>query len=141
MCFLIFGCSSESPREKAKKYLGYVDSFYVSFDDAQEKKLEEIVDHYFDSKKDDLKINKKIYSHLEKGLSENKDLNLKYVEGLIHQKIEFSKKIIPKQLELINQFYKTLSAEQKKEILVALNKLKNRSARMRFWLGEGEGED
>ena len=140
LCLLSFGCSSESPREKAKRYLGYVDSFYVSFDDAQEKKLEEIVDHYFDSKKDDLKINKKIYEHLEVGLAENKRLDPKYVEKLINQKIEMNKKIIPKQLELINQFYESLTPKQKKEMLAALNKLKKKSARMRFWLGEGEAK-
>ena len=131
-------CSDESPREKAKRYLGYVDSFYVSFDDAQEKKLEAIIDYYFDSKKDDLKINKKIYEHLELGLSQNKKLDPKYVEDLINQKIEINKKIIPGQLKLINEFYKTLTAEQKKEMLAALNKLKKKSARMRFWLGEIE---
>ena len=129
-------CSSESPRDKAKKYLGYIDSFYVSFDDIQEKKLEGIVDHYFDSKKEDLKINKKIYEHLEAGLSENKKLEPKYIEKLINQKLEINKKIIPKQLDLINDFYETLRPEQRKEILEALNKLKMKSARMRFWLGE-----
>ena len=131
-------CSDESPREKAKRYLGYVDSFYVSFDDAQEKKLEKIIDYYFDSKKDDLKINKKIYEHLELGLSQNKKLDPKYVEELINQKIEINKKLIPDQLKLINDFYETLTAEQKKEMLAALNKLKKKSARMRFWLGEIE---
>ena len=31
------GCSSESPRDKAKRYIGYIDSFYVSLTDQQEK--------------------------------------------------------------------------------------------------------
>ena len=136
--FFFVSCSSESPRDKAKKYLGYIDSFYVSFDDVQEKKLEGIVDHYFDSKKEDLKINKKIYEHLEIGLSQNKKLDTKYVEKLINQKIEINKKNIPKQIGLINEFYETLKPEQRKEILEALTKLKKKSARMRFWLGEEE---
>ena len=130
------GCSSESPRQKSKRYLGYVDSFYVNFDDTQEKQLEAIIDYYFDSKKDDLKINKKIYEHLEVGLSENKSLDSKYIEKLINQKIAIAKKNIPKQLKLINEFYETLTHKQKKELLMALNKLKKKSARMRFWLGE-----
>lgn len=136
ICLGLTSCSSESPREKAKRYLGYVDTFYVSFTDEQEKKLEGIVDHYFDSKKDDLILNKKIYTHLEKGLSENQKLDMKYVEGLINQKLALNKKIIPGQLKLINEFYETLTVEQKSELLKSLNKLKKKSARMRYWLGE-----
>tara|TARA_B100000886_G_scaffold330332_1_gene280677 strand:+ start:376 stop:822 length:447 start_codon:yes stop_codon:yes gene_type:complete len=132
------GCSSETPREKAKRYIGYVDSFYVDFTNEQEKKLDEIVDFYFDSKKEDLKVNKEIYLHIEAGLSENKKLNQKYLVNLINQKIELNKKIMPSQIGLIIEFYETLNQEQKKEMLNALRKLKGKSARMRYWLGEGD---
>ena len=140
LLFLLFiiGCSSETPREKAKRYIGYIDSFYIGMTDDQEKMLEGIVDHYFNSKQGDLKLNKKIYNHLEQGLSENKELDLKYVQKLIDQKLEFNKKVIPGHLKLINDFYNTLSMDQKKKMLKALQKLKKKSARMRFWLGEEE---
>ena len=66
----------------------------------------------------------------------DKKLDIKLVENLISQKIELNKKNIPQQLRLINGFYETLSKDQKKELIEALNKLKKKSARMRFWLGE-----
>ena len=134
----LFGCSSESPRVKAKKYISYVDQFFVSFDEGQEQKLDEIIDHYFDSKKDDRLLNKKIYEHLEIALKENKDLDRNFIQKLIDQKLELNKKIIPKQLSLITSFFNSLDSGQKKDALSALKKLKGKSARMRFWLGEEE---
>ena len=135
---LFASCSSESPRDKAKRYIGYVDRFYVDFDKAQEKKLEEIVDQYFEVKKDDFILNKKIYESLTNSLDRNEKMKTAELQKIINKKFELNKKIVPTQLKSIAEFFDSLTAKQKKKVLSALEKLKGKSARFRFWLGENK---
>ena len=136
LILIVSGCSSESPREKAKKYLGMVDTFYVDMTDDQEKMLDQIVDDYFDSKKSDYLLNKKLYLQITKSLDGGGELNTQEMNKIINQKIEINKSLIPKQLKLINDFFKTLGPKQRKKMLDALEKLRKKSVKMRFWLGE-----
>ena len=134
--FFLVGCSSESPRDRAKRYIGYVDRFYVDFDKAQEKKLDEIIDQYFELKKDDYTLNKKMYDLLKTSLDQDEKMKTAELQKIINKKFEYNKKIVPIQLKSIAEFFDSLTAKQKKKVLSALEKLKGKSARFRFWLGE-----
>ncbi|MAW06847.1 MAG: hypothetical protein CME61_01045 [Halobacteriovoraceae bacterium] len=134
---LLSSCSSESPQEKAKKYLGYIDSFYVDLTDEQENLVKKIIDLYFYNKSKTTHLNKKIYDHIEDSLLNNKKkLDIKLVESLIIQIQKENLKSVPEQLAMIDGFYQTLSKKQKVEVADALKSLKSKSARFRFWIGE-----
>ena len=64
--FLLTSCSSESPQEKAKKYLGYIDSFYVDLTDEQENLVKKIIDLYFYNKSKTTHLNKKYMTTLKR---------------------------------------------------------------------------
>ena len=41
--FLTFSCSKESPKEKAIRYLGYMDTFYFDLTEVQEKRPKKLL--------------------------------------------------------------------------------------------------
>ena len=130
-------CSKETPKQKAKRYLGYMDTFYFDLTDAQENKAEEIIDIYFKEKKKSSSINNSIYTLLKDHLEENRaELNIKEIEELVRKKRAQDAKIAPILLKETNDFYKMLSKDQKKELLSSLESLKKKSTSFRFWLGE-----
>ena len=136
---ILCSCSKETPKEKAKRYLGYMDTFYFNLTDPQEKKAEEIIDIYFHEKAKSSVLNVKIYNLVKKHLKENiEELDVKKIEMLIQEKRNMDSLIAPVLLKEANILYQMLSKDQKKELLESLEDLKKKSNSFNFWLGKGD---
>ncbi len=134
---LIFSCDSKSPREKANNYIWYLDAFYFNLTDQQEENLKTIVGNYFDSTKPLNKYNKEIYKSVLKALDDNNtNLPVESIYTQIMKRRLEQNKLIKGQLSEVNEFFKTLSADQKRELSKKLLELKGKSGRLKFWLGE-----
>jgi hypothetical protein len=134
---LIFSCDSKSPREKANNYIWYLDAFYFNLTDQQEEKLKTIVGNYFDSTKPLNRYNKEIYKSVLKALDENNaSLPVESIHTQIMKRRLEQNKLIKGQLSEVNDFFETLSADQKRELSKKLLELKGKSGRLKFWLGD-----
>jgi hypothetical protein len=137
--FIIFvvSCDKKNPKEKAYDYIWYLDAFYFDLTGTQENKLKSIVDFYFEKSIPINKLNKKIYQSVSDSLINNKkDLEITLIYEILLKRRKLQEPIIKAQLNQINEFYQSLSIEQKKELFDKLDSFKNKSARFKFMLGD-----
>ena len=135
--FALFSCDKKPPRDKAYDYIWYLDAFYFDITDDQENKLKSIVDYYFEKSKPINKINQKVYGSVIESLNKNAtNLETDKIYELLIKRRRMQEPIIKAQLAQINEFFKSLSNEQKKELKEKIESFKNKSARFKFMLGE-----
>lgn len=135
--FALFSCDKKPPKDKAYDYIWYLDAFYFDITDDQENKLKSIVDYYFEKSKPINRINQKVYGSVIESLNKNAtNLETDKIYELLIKRRRMQEPIIKAQLTQINEFFKSLSNEQKKELKEKIESFKKKSARFKFMLGE-----
>lgn len=137
LLFAFFSCDKKPPKDKAYDYIWYLDAFYFDITDEQENKLKSIVDFYFEKSRPINKINQKVYNSVIESLSQDTaDLEIDKIYELLIKRRRMQEPIIKAQLAQINEFFKSLSNDQKKELREKIESFKNKSARFKFMLGQ-----
>tara|TARA_B100000925_G_scaffold291933_1_gene282627 strand:- start:8191 stop:8628 length:438 start_codon:yes stop_codon:yes gene_type:complete len=135
--FALFSCDKKPPKDKAYDYIWYLDAFYFDITDEQENRLKSIVDYYFEQSKPVNKVNQKVYASVIESLKQNAtNLETDKIYELLIKRRRLQEPIIKSQLVQINEFFKSLSNEQKKELKEKIESFKNKSARFKFMLGQ-----